>query len=105
MKDQQLEVLTRIAVALEQLALIADYTPEQIKTEKSQIKKEQLEESKAVSYTHEDLKTACLTASRANQENKPKLKALLKEYGANKAVEVPLEKLEEVITKINKGEF
>lgn len=56
-------------------------------------------------FNHEDLKTACLSKSRENVANKPKLKALLAKYGANKAIDVPLDKLEEVISLIEKGEF
>jgi len=56
-------------------------------------------------YTHEDLKKACLKMVRDDIANKPKLKALLAEYGANKAIDVELAKLSEVITRINTGDF
>ena len=56
-------------------------------------------------YTHNMLKAACLASSRESADNKPKLKALLKEYGANKAADVPVGKLEEIVTKIEQGEF
>ena len=56
-------------------------------------------------YTHDMLKAACLASSRESADNKPKLKALLKEYGANKAADVPVGKLEEIVTKIEQGEF
>lgn len=59
----------------------------------------------ATIYTHEDLKKACLKMVRDDIANKPKLKALLAEYGANKAIDVELAKLSEVITRINTGDF
>jgi hypothetical protein len=56
-------------------------------------------------YTHEDLKKACLKMVRDDIANKPKLKALLAEYGANKAIDVEQAKLSEIITRINTGDF
>lgn len=56
-------------------------------------------------FTHADLKAACLTSARADSSNRDKLKALLSTYNANKAVDVPEDKLEEVIGKIEAGEF
>lgn len=56
-------------------------------------------------YTHEDLKKACLKMVRDDIANKPKLKALLAEYGANKAIDVEKAKLSEIITRINTGDF
>lgn len=56
-------------------------------------------------YTHDELKKLCLSKSREDLANKPKLKALLKEYGAAKANDVPNDKLAELIERINKGEF
>lgn len=56
-------------------------------------------------YTHDDLKAACLACVRDDVGNKSKLKALLSEYGANKAADVAADKLEEIIGKINAGEY
>ena len=64
---------------------------------------ETLEESKT--FTHDDLKQACLKAARADSKNRDKLKALLKTYGAVKAVDIPQDKLAEVIAKIEAGDF
>ena len=101
--------LERIAIALETLvaqgnSLSADFS-EPTQTE-APVKKEVT--PVAVEYakpTHDDLKQACLTSARADSENRAKLKALLKEYGAVKAADVAEEKLAEVIARINKGDF
>jgi hypothetical protein len=50
--------------------------------------------------THENLKDACLTKVREDMKFKPIIKALLAEYGAMKAADVPVEKIGEVIEKI-----
>lgn len=50
--------------------------------------------------THEDLKLACLASVKADMKNKPLIKAILAEYSAVKAVDVPLDKIGEVIAKI-----
>lgn len=97
--------LGRIAVALEQLAGIVDQPEEKQPTTTNEPKNEKAETPEPFTYTHDDLKNVCLKTAREDQDNKAKLKALLKEYGASKAVDVPKDKLEEVITKINKGEF
>jgi len=55
--------------------------------------------------THDDLKQACLVKAREDSANRDKLKSLLASYGASKAVDVPVDKLDEVIGKINAGEF
>lgn len=114
MKEQNRH-LARIASALEKLAggttisshnenyeqkLEADkQSAEEVKTEK--VEPEQSEKE----YTHDELKKLCLSKSREDLANKPKLKALLKEYGAAKANDVPDDKLAELIERINKGEF
>ena len=56
-------------------------------------------------YTHDMLKAACLASSRESADNKPKLKALLKEYGANKAADVLEHDLAKLIGLIESGEF
>lgn len=111
-----LAVLDRIANALEgkKPEVELDFsktesTPEKktkpkAKKETAPIEKEPVEEVKTA-LTHADLKAACLAKSRENVANKPKLKALLSNYGASKAVDIPLDKLEEVIGLIEKGEF
>ncbi|HEY7867489.1 MAG TPA: hypothetical protein VIC51_15985 [Psychromonas sp.] len=114
MKEQNRH-LARIASALEKLAggttlsahnenyeqkLEADkQSAEEVKTEKVEPKQSEKE------YTHDELKKLCLSKSREDLANKPKLKALLKEYGAAKANDVPNDKLAELIERINKGEF
>lgn len=113
-----LRQLTRIADALE-LAILpqnntayADKVKETLnvddakqelapETENEQVETEQTKDE----YTHDDLKKLCLSKSREDLANKPKLKALLKEYGAAKANDVPSDKLAELIGRINKGEF
>lgn len=67
--------------------------------------KEEPAPEQSKTYTHDDLKQACLTSARADSANRDKLKALLKSYGAVKAVDVPADKLAEVIGKIEAGEF
>lgn len=114
MKEQNRH-LARIASALEKLAggttlsshnenyekkLEADkQSAEEVKTK--EVEPEQSEKE----YTHDELKKLCLSKSREDLANKPKLKALLKEYGAAKANDVPNDKLAELIELINKGEF
>lgn len=108
-----IEQLTRIGDALEQLqnqfgvnqTIIADETIEQ-QTKPSRKAKQKVEPvATEQTYTHDDLKQACLSAVRDNIENKAKLKALLTEYGATKAVDVPADKLVEIIGKINGGAY
>ena len=67
--------------------------------------KEEPAPEQSKTYTHYALKQACLTSARADSANRDKLKALLKSYGAVKAVDVPADKLAEVIGKIEAGEF
>ncbi len=76
------------------------------------VSKEFYEECKAKyeqsekTYTHDDLKALCLSKSREDVANKPKLKALLKEFGAAKVLDVKSkEDLTIIITRINAGEF
>ena len=114
-----IEQLTRIGDALEKLqsqyglnqTIIADETIEQ-QTKPSRKAKKKAEpvepvepEQSEPNFTHEDLKQTCLTAVRQNIENKAKLKALLAEYGATKAVDVPADKIKTVIHKIVTGEY
>ena len=99
--------LGRIAFALEALVEQGkSKTPaikEPVKKATKKVKEEVKEEVKTL--THDDLKQACLTSARANADNRAKLKALLKTYGAVKAVDVPADKINEVISKIEAGEF
>lgn len=111
--------LGRIAMALEALVEqgkvkpVAKVTPTDEAVVKKSSKKKAVEKVEEVvgqveevkTFTHADLKAACLTSARADSDNRDKLKALLKTYGAVKAVDVPKDKLEEVITKIEAGEF
>ena len=100
MNDTYLE---RIAIALE--ALVA----QEIEDTKivSSVPKPVVEEVKpsAETLTHDDLKQVCLVKARADSANREKLKALLASFGAVKAVDVPIDKLGEVIARINKGDF
>ena len=115
MNEKILKQLTRIADALE-LAILpqnntayADKVKETLNVDNAQqelapeVKAEPEQSLKA--YTHDMLKSLCLAKSREDIANKPKLKALLKYYGAAKANDVPKDKLEELITKIENGEF
>lgn len=79
---------------------MADIVPKKF-YEECKAKYEQSEKE----YTHDELKKLCLSKSREDLANKPKLKALLKEYGAAKANDVPNDKLAELIERINKGGF
>lgn len=49
---------------------------------------------------HDDLKHACLTATRKNADNKAIIKSILGEYNAVRVSDVPNDKLDEVIAKI-----
>lgn len=116
MKEQNRH-LARIASALEKLAcgttisshnenyeqkLEADKQAKEVE----EVKTEHVEpEQSKKEYTHDELKKLCLAKSREDLANKPKLKSLLKEYGAAKANDVPNDKLAELIERINKGEF
>jgi len=100
--------LERIAIALETLVGQGNYLasdiindqPEEVKKVK-EVK--EVKEGKA--YTHEDLKNACLIASRTDTKNRTKIKALLKTVNAIKAIDVPIDKIESLIVKIESGEF
>lgn len=102
--------LKRIAIALETLvsqgnSLSAEFieeVKEPTKVGNDDVKPAVVEYTKP---THADLKGACLISARDKSENRDKLKALLKEYGALKAVDVDIKDLTEVISRINKGDF
>ena len=108
MNDTYLE---RIAIALE--ALVAQGTDVEVKPVVKEVKpvvkevKPVVKEVKPIAktLTHDDLKQACLVKARADSANREKLKALLASFGAVKAVDVPIDKLGEVIARINKGDF
>ncbi len=53
-----------------------------------------------VAKTHEDLKATCLKVARAGDGNKAKVKAVLADYYAVKASDVPADKIAEVIEKV-----
>ena len=98
--------LERIAIALETLVGQGNYLASDIITTPPVEEVEEVEEVKeSKTYTHDDLKQACLAAARADSANRDKLKALLKTVGAVKAVDVPLVKIESLIIKIESGEF
>lgn len=119
MKEQNRH-LARIASALEKLSggtalsehneryeqkLEADKQAEQLDAKKTE-KVEEVKELETQTYTHDDLKALCLSKSREDVANKPKLKALLKEFGAAKVLDVKSkEDLTTIITRINAGEF
>ena len=111
MKEQNRH-LARIASALEKLAGGTNLSEHNERYEKKleadaakSDKVEQKTEQNEKTYTHDDLKALCLAKSREDLSNKPKLKALLKEFGAVKAVDVPNDKLSELIGRIESGEF
>ena len=105
--------LERIAIALETLVSQGNYLSGEVveavttptieaTPEKKEVKPVVAE---YVEQTHADLKDACLKSARSDSKNRDKLKGLLKEYNAVKAVDVPADKLAEVIARINKGDF
>ena len=104
--------LERIAIALETLVSQGNYlsgevveavtTPVYTTSPTKEVKPVVAEYAE---QTHADLKDACLKSARSDSKNRDKLKGLLKEYNAVKAVDVPADKLAEVIARINKGEF
>ena len=119
MNEEILKQLTRIADALE-LAILpqnntayADKVKEVLNVDDAQQelapkteKVEEVKELETQTYTHDDLKALCLSKSREDVSNKPKLKALLKEFGAAKVLDVKSkEDLTTIITRINAGEF
>ena len=103
--------LERIAIALETLVGQGNYLasdiindqPEEVKEVKEVEEVKEVKEGKA--YTHEDLKNACLVASRTDTKNRTKIKALLKTVNAIKAIDVPIDKIESLIIKIESGDF
>lgn len=112
MNDKILEQLTRIANSLEVLAGQPSTFSDAVWASKVPESKDPAtldecieRDEKIAAMTHDDLKAICLAKSREDVKNKPKLKALLAEYGAAKAVDVPSDKLSEVILKIERGEF
>ena len=113
MNAEILKQLTRIADALE-LAILpqnnkayADKVKETLNVDdaKQELAPEVEPEQSKKTYTHDDLKALCLAKSREDVANKPKLKGLLKSYGAVKANDVKQSDLAEIIAKINSGEF
>lgn len=113
MNEEILKQLTRIADALE-LAILpqnnnayADKVKETLNVDdaKQELAPEVKPEQSEKAYTHDDLKALCLAKSREDLANKPKLKALLKEFGAVKAVDVLEHDLAKLIGRIESGEF
>ena len=103
-----LKQLTRIADAFDTLNVMYGLNDTPATTVEHNIEPETIEPVDVpapTAPTHDDLKAACLSAVRDDVGNKSKLKSLLSEYGANKAVDVPGDKLAEVIAKINAGEY
>lgn len=120
MNDKILEQLTRIANSLEVLAGQPSTFNDAVWASKNPVEDkpavdlgknpETLDDcierdTIIAAMTHDDLKAICLAKSREDVSNKPKLKALLAEYGAAKAIDVPADKLSEVILKIEQGKF
>lgn len=120
MNAEILKQLTRIADALE-LAILpqnntayadkvketlnVDNAKQELAPEVEKTKELETKELETKTYTHDDLKALCLAKSREDVGNKPKLKGLLKVYGAVKANDVKQSDLAEIIAKINSGEF
>ena len=109
LEKEMLVQLTRIADALEQLApgaienasTVANEVVEQVEPVAKKAPKEEAKKA----YTHDDLKDTLMAAVKSDINNKPKLKAFLAKYDAKKAVDVPLEKLDEVIGLIVTGDY
>lgn len=57
------------------------------------------------SFTHEDLKALCLSKSREDIANKPKLKALLKKYDGVKVSDVKEGDLIKIKDAIESGDY
>ena len=100
-----LKQLTRIADAFDTLNVLYGLDDLPATTVEHDVKDKVVAEPVKQVNTHDDLKAACMSAVRFDVANKAKLKALLSEYGANKAIDVPADKLDEVIGKINAGDF
>lgn len=107
MSKQLIQQLTRIADALEQLApgtiqnaaVIANETIEQ-ETKPSRKAKQKAEPQKVESqHTHDDLKNALMQAVRGGV-SKADAKALLEQYGASKATDVPVDAIGELLGKL-----
>lgn len=114
MKEQNRH-LARIATALEKMVggtNIGEHVEryekkleEEGKTNTAESKEVGQEEKAQPNVTHDDLKALCLSKSREETSNKPKLKALLKEYGAAKVNDVKDGDVAVIIERINKGDF
>lgn len=94
--------LERIALALETLvsqgnSLSADFS-HVVEAEPTAPEKEQPKAQ--VQLTSEDLKAVCLTVARAGK--KDEVKAVIASYGVTKSIDVPLDKIAECISKIEK---
>ena len=104
--ESKIENLTKAIEALTVVLLApgakaSDATPTETKKVKTEPEPEpEVVETKTAKPepTHADLKAACLKVAR--DDKKDQVKALLADYGAAKAVDVAVELLEEVITKI-----
>lgn len=100
--ESKIENLTKAIEALTVVLLapgakVSDTTPTETKKVKTEPEVVETKTAKP-GPTHADLKAACLKVARDGK--KDQVKALLAEYGAAKAVDVAVELLEEVITKI-----
>lgn len=100
--------LERIAIALEtlvgqgnSLSAVFEETPVEVKPEVS-VEETPVENKQ---LTHDDLKALCLKTARESTGNRDKLKALLSEYNATKAVDVKLADIKTIIDRINAGKF
>jgi hypothetical protein len=98
--------LERIAIALETLvnqgnSLSAEFE-EVIKSSPTPVEETPVENKQ---LTHDDLKALCLKTARESTGNRDKLKALLSEYNATKAVDVKSADIKTIIDRINAGKF
>lgn len=97
--------LERIAIALETLVGQGNYLASDIINDQAEDVKDVKEVKEVKEYTHDDLKKVCLNASRVDTKNRTKIKALFKTVNAIKAVDVPMDKIESLIIKIESGDF
>ena len=101
MLETKIEELTKAITTLTEFLQGQDLKREIAQIETSEKEPEQVKIN-SKTYTHDDLKALCLSKSREDVANKPKLKSLLKEFGAAKVLDVKSkEDLTTIITRIN----
>ncbi len=96
MKDLEIKI-TELTAAIKDLTTAITGANTEIKTLEKEI------EEKEKVLNHDDLRDTIKIAVRANTENKAVISGILKNYGAMKVSDLPVEKISEVIANINKG--